>query len=426
MVGDNEPYQVERPDRLHHPRPRREARPAACRDRDPAGPDRRGGRPARLGRAARAPAAGGLAPFSAARGQRHGRREHRHEHPTTRDVPVEIDAHHASLHRRAEFLRGAERRRVQGPPAAGVRGDSTAIIFDELEKRVVPNMQRLQAGCRKAGIEVMYTLIRNLTKDGRDRSLDYKITGFSVPPGSWDGEVIDAIKPLDDEIVIPKTASNVFVSTNIDYVLRNLGTKYLVISGVVTDQCVEGAVRDGLRPRLSRHADHRRLRHRQPRAPRQFAARHQGLLPPAHHRRVPGGDRRWQQTRIRRVRVPRTRPPSPIGGRRDAPLREDEQRDLPAYRLPALDTEFILGELDARRPLPPRICQGGGAFARLAHPLDGGRLRQRPRLPSASRDPKSATAPLPPGRPRGPAHAPPIGTTRPGASAASSPSAAGP
>jgi ureidoacrylate peracid hydrolase len=91
----------------------------------------------------------------------------------------------------------------------------------------------------------MYTLIRNLTQDGRDRSLDYKITGFSVPPGSWDGEVIDAIKPGPDEMVIPKTSSNVFVSTNIDYVLRNLGTKYLVIAGIVTDQCVEGAVRDG-------------------------------------------------------------------------------------------------------------------------------------------------------------------------------------
>src|SRR6266566_4933323 len=79
---------------------------------------------------------------------------------------------------------------------------------------------------------------------------DYKVTGVQtcalpiLPPGSRDGEVIDAIKPLADEIVIPKTSSNVFVSTNIDYVLRNLGTKYLVISGIVTDQCVEGAVRD--------------------------------------------------------------------------------------------------------------------------------------------------------------------------------------
>ncbi|MBX6322214.1 MAG: cysteine hydrolase [Rhodospirillaceae bacterium] len=116
--------------------------------------------------------------------------------------------------------------------------------FRQLETRVIPNMQRLQAACRKAGIEVMYTLIRSLTRDGRDRSLDYKITGFHVPPDSWDGQVIDAIRPGEDEIVIPKTSSSVFMSTNIDYVLRNLGTRYLIISGVVTDQCVESAVRD--------------------------------------------------------------------------------------------------------------------------------------------------------------------------------------
>ena len=105
-------------------------------------------------------------------------------------------------------------------------------------------MQRLQKGCRAAGIEVMYTTIESLTKDGRDRSLDYKISGFHVPKGSWDGKVIDAIKPGEDEIYIPKTSSSVFMSTNIDYVLRNLGTRYLVISGVVTDQCIESAVRD--------------------------------------------------------------------------------------------------------------------------------------------------------------------------------------
>lgn len=116
--------------------------------------------------------------------------------------------------------------------------------FRELEGRVIPNMQRLQKACRKAGIEAMYTTIESLTKDGRDRSLDYKITGFNVPKGSWDAKVIDAIKPDEDEIYLPKTSSSVFISTNIDYVLRNLGTRYLVISGVVTDQCIESAVRD--------------------------------------------------------------------------------------------------------------------------------------------------------------------------------------
>ncbi len=44
-------------------------------------------------------------------------------------------------------------------------------------------MQALQAACRGAGVEVLYTTIESLTKDGRDRSLDYKITGFNIPKG---------------------------------------------------------------------------------------------------------------------------------------------------------------------------------------------------------------------------------------------------
>lgn len=119
-----------------------------------------------------------------------------------------------------------------------------AYYFDRLNSVAIPNMQKLQAAFRQAGIEVLYTTIESLTKDGRDRSLDYKITGFHVPKGSHDSKVIDEIAPGDDEIVLPKTSSSVFVSTHIDYLLRNLGVRQLVISGIVTDQCVESAVRD--------------------------------------------------------------------------------------------------------------------------------------------------------------------------------------
>jgi ureidoacrylate peracid hydrolase len=116
--------------------------------------------------------------------------------------------------------------------------------FERLETVALPNMRQLQRGCRAAGIEVMYTLIENLTADGRDRSLDYKISGIDVAKGSWDAKVCDAIAPGEDEIVLTKTSSSVFISTNIDYVLRNLGVRQLVLCGVVTDQCVESAVRD--------------------------------------------------------------------------------------------------------------------------------------------------------------------------------------
>lgn len=117
-------------------------------------------------------------------------------------------------------------------------------FFREMRERAVPNMQRLQAACRDAGVEVMYTVIESLTQDGRDLSLDYKISGLFCPKGSRDAQVIEAIAPRDDEIVIPKTSSSVFISTNIHYVLGNLGVRHLIVAGVLTDQCVDSTVRD--------------------------------------------------------------------------------------------------------------------------------------------------------------------------------------
>ena len=140
---------------------------------------------------------------------------------------------------------GADRRggEFEGLSAAELEA-RFGYYFERLETVALPNMQRLQAAFRTAGIEVMYTVIESLTRDGRDRSLDYKITGFHVLRGSWDAKVLAAIAPAGDEIVLPKTSSSVFISTNIDYVLRNLGIRQLVIAGLVTDQCIESAVRD--------------------------------------------------------------------------------------------------------------------------------------------------------------------------------------
>jgi ureidoacrylate peracid hydrolase len=126
----------------------------------------------------------------------------------------------------------------------GQAQEKHGYFFNQLEETVIPNMQRLQKTCRRKGIEVLYTTIESMTKDGRDRSLDYKITGFNVPKGSRDAQVLDAIKPLEDEMQFPKTSSSVFISTNIHYILGNLGVDFLIVSGLLTDQCISSAVRD--------------------------------------------------------------------------------------------------------------------------------------------------------------------------------------
>lgn len=109
---------------------------------------------------------------------------------------------------------------------------------------VIPNNERLLAAARASGIEVVHTIIQSLTEDGRDRSLDHKLTPIHIPPSLPEGLPPANLGPAGDEILIPKTSSGVFNSTNIDYVLKNLGIRYLIITGIMTDQCVDMAVRD--------------------------------------------------------------------------------------------------------------------------------------------------------------------------------------
>ena len=113
-----------------------------------------------------------------------------------------------------------------------------------LRQTVIPNQVRILDAARQADCNVLHTVIESLTLDGRDRSLDHKLSAMHVPKGAPEGQVIPELAPIDNEIVLPKTSSGVFNSTSIDYVLRNLNTRYLIVAGVITDQCVDMAVRD--------------------------------------------------------------------------------------------------------------------------------------------------------------------------------------
>ncbi len=111
--------------------------------------------------------------------------------------------------------------------------------------RVIPNIAALLESFRNAGLEVIYTVIEDLTADGRDRSLDYKLSNLGFPKGSHEAQVVSELAPLPDEIVLPKTSSSVFNSTNLDYLLRNMGIEDVFVTGYRTDQCIDHAVKDG-------------------------------------------------------------------------------------------------------------------------------------------------------------------------------------
>jgi nicotinamidase-related amidase len=128
--------------------------------------------------------------------------------------------------------------------ASGVPVEAQEYYFDRLKYTVLPNVRRLQDAFRSRGLEVIHTRIQSLTQDGRDRSPGHKRLGLHAAPGSKEADFLEEIAPMDNEIVINKTASGVFTSTNIGYILRNMEITGLFVMGVYSNECVSTAIRD--------------------------------------------------------------------------------------------------------------------------------------------------------------------------------------
>lgn len=127
---------------------------------------------------------------------------------------------------------------------SGVPPEAQEYYFNRLETQVLPNVRRLQDAFRTAGLEVIHTRIQSLTMDGRDRGPGHKRLGLHAAPGSKEAEFVEQVAPRGDEIIINKTASGVFTSTNLEYVLRNLEVTSLFVAGVYSNECVSTAIRD--------------------------------------------------------------------------------------------------------------------------------------------------------------------------------------
>jgi nicotinamidase-related amidase len=137
--------------------------------------------------------------------------------------------------------------RDHGLGAAGKESGWTEEIeqyFSRLETLTIPNIRRLLDACRDAGVPPIHVRIMSLAGDCSDTSARYKLFGILVPPGSKDSEFIPDVAPIDGEVVINKTTSSVFMGTNADFVLRNMGVDTLIVAGVLTNKCVESSVRN--------------------------------------------------------------------------------------------------------------------------------------------------------------------------------------
>jgi nicotinamidase-related amidase len=146
-----------------------------------------------------------------------------------RSALVIVDMQYGDAHRDYGLLKDKR--------AAG-QIDAVEAYASRLDNLVIPNIQRLQTAFRDNGGEVIFIRIESLTMDGRDRGAGHAAKGIHFPPGSKQGQILEDIKPIGDELVLSKTCGDAFEGTNLDYLLRNMHRDHVVVVGVVTGSCV--------------------------------------------------------------------------------------------------------------------------------------------------------------------------------------------
>ena len=123
------------------------------------------------------------------------------------------------------------------------------------ERNIVPNMQRLIGGARKAGMTVFYPSGAH-APDGSDTVARLTDTDMELRPidpskqtikpgfykGSKEAEVAPEVAPAPGDVFIPKNRWNSFHQTNLDLQLRVRGIDTIIICGGSTDVGIASTV----------------------------------------------------------------------------------------------------------------------------------------------------------------------------------------
>lgn len=143
--------------------------------------------------------------------------------------------------------------------------DRAGVDISMIQKVVAPTAKVLDAA-RKAGIKVIYLKmgyqedlsdIGNLNSPNRDRHIQFMHVGDTIinPTGaksrilirnSWGTDIVPALSPKPEDIVMYKTRFSGFYKTELDSLLKKLNKKFLIITGCTTSICVESTVRDAM------------------------------------------------------------------------------------------------------------------------------------------------------------------------------------
>lgn len=125
-----------------------------------------------------------------------------------------------------------------------------AVMEVPMARKYVPNMKRLVEECRANAVPVIYTrhvLYDDYEVSPLETAYNPKLKISGMREGSAGAEVIEELKPLDNEQVIKKHRYDAFHNTNLETIIRNIRganvADTIIICGTVTNVCCESTAR---------------------------------------------------------------------------------------------------------------------------------------------------------------------------------------
>jgi nicotinamidase-related amidase len=122
-----------------------------------------------------------------------------------------------------------------------------------IKELVIPNNIRLLEFFRTKGLPIYFTKFASMRPDMKDygariravNTIAEKLIGEPIFPDKQDpsAAIISELSQTGNDVIILKTTSGTFSSTDLDHQLRNLGVSNVFITGVVTNFCVENTAR---------------------------------------------------------------------------------------------------------------------------------------------------------------------------------------
>ncbi len=108
-----------------------------------------------------------------------------------------------------------------------------ALYCGKAAEEIVPNIAQRLEQARGAGETVIYVCDNHRPDDP-----EFQIWPAHCVAGTWGAQVIDELKPREEDVIIPKRRYSAFFGTDLLLHLRERGIEVLELCGVCTNICV--------------------------------------------------------------------------------------------------------------------------------------------------------------------------------------------